>query len=140
MNSICIQYRFFASLETRAAFVTVIYGCDFFLLWFLIKSEVSWIVLWYYISNNNVLGHIPLWECPFRAFKTSSDCSIIFFFRQCFTVAAFSVLISFVVLWFLFLVRGGGSTSVLLYSAINWLISYVTNYSLILARNFSVNL
>ena len=25
----------------------------------------------------NVFGHVPLWECLFRAFKASSDCSII---------------------------------------------------------------
>ena len=30
-----------------------------------------------------------------------------FFFWKCFTVAAFSVLISFVILWFVFLVKGG---------------------------------
>ena len=74
-------------------------------------------MLWYYISNNNVFGHVPLWECLFRAFKTSSDCSIIFLptaVSAGFTVAAFSVLISFVVLWFLFLVIGGDSASVLL--------------------------
>ena len=32
---------------------------------------------------------------------------VLFFFWKCFTVAAFSVLISFVILWFVFVVKGG---------------------------------
>ena len=55
----------------------------------------------------NVFGHVPLWECLFSAFKVSSNCSIIFFFWKCFSVAAFSVLVSFVILWFVFVVKGG---------------------------------
>ena len=50
----------------------------------------------------NVFGQVPLWEGLFKAF------------RQCFTVAAFSALISFLVLWFVFFVRGGSASVLLL--------------------------
>ena len=44
---------------------------------------------------------------PIQCFESLLWLFYYFFFWKCFTVAAFSVLISFVILWFVFLVKGG---------------------------------
>ena len=55
----------------------------------------------------NVFGHVPIWECLFRVVRASSDCSIIL---SSDSVSLFSALISFLVLWFVFFVRGGSAS------------------------------